>query len=136
MKKTALLFVGILLLASLSAFSQTQSATPTDVFAKTVPIAKIYTDVLGYKVLYVKSNLEIGALYVPLKWFGKAAGKGMIIWENPGAPSYFSIFWVDGKFDHLVLHVPANLTSPVWGVLETSQDLTAQFNVEEPQLTF
>ncbi len=136
MKKTLLILVGLIFLVSISSFAQSQSTSPSDVFVKTVPIVKVYTHALGYKVVYVKSNLEVGSIYLPLTWFGKAAGKGMIIWDQYGALSYFSIFWVDGKFDHIVLHVPANMQNTIWGELNTSEDLTSQFSIEEPKLSF
>jgi hypothetical protein len=136
MKKIVLLCAGILLLASAVAFSQAEQKKITDVFVKTVPVVKVYTHQLGYKVIYVKSTLEMGTLYLPLTWFGKAAGKGDLVWEDLSEPTYFSIFWADGKFDHIVLHVPNNLSSPIWGELEDSPDVAAKFNVEEPQLNF
>ncbi len=136
MKKSVLLCAGILLLACAAAFSQTEPKKITDVFVKTVPVVKVYTHQLGYKVVYVKSNLQMGTMYLPLTWFGKAAGKGAIVWESLREPSYFSIFWADGKFDHIVLHVPNNLSSTIWGALEDSGDVAAKFNVEEPQLNF
>jgi hypothetical protein len=148
MKKTVILCVGIMLVASLCAFSQTEPSSPTaptsaassstlpDPFVKTVPIVKIYVNNLGYKVLYLKSNMEVGIFYVPVTWFGKKTGKGMMVWEPGGQPSYFSVFWLDGKFDHVVIHVPANMQSVIWGVLENSADLSAKFNIEEPSLSF
>jgi hypothetical protein len=60
MKKTALLVSAIVLFASLSAYSQAQSTDNPDMFVKTVPVVKVYTHALGYKVLFVKSNLEMG----------------------------------------------------------------------------
>ena len=136
MKKSVFLAVGILFLFCGFAFSQAQTTATPDVFVKTVPVAKIYTHVLGYKVVYVKSTLEMGTLYLPLTWFGKSAGKAMIVWQSPAEPTHFSIFWVDGKFDHIVLYAPENMGSPVWGVLETSEDVTPLFNVDEPKVSF
>jgi hypothetical protein len=136
MKKSILLCAGILLLASAFAFSQAEQKKITDVFVKTVPVVKVYTHQLGYKVVYVKSNLEMGTIYLPLTWFGKAAGKAALVWENLGEPTYFSIFWADGKFDHIVLHVPNNLSSPIWGALEDSDEVRAKFNVEDLKLDF
>lgn len=136
MKKTALLSAVIMLAAVYGAFAQTQPSNPDDIFNKVVPIVKVYTHALGYKVVFVKSNLEMGSIYCPLTWFGKAAGKGIIVWEIPGEVSYLSIFWLNGKFDHIVLHVPSNSDSPIWGILETSADMSSQFNIEEPKLVF
>jgi hypothetical protein len=135
MKKTVILSVVILCAAALYAYSQATSAT--DIFVKTVPITKIYTHQLGYKVLYLKSNLQVGVIYIPLSWVGHSAGgKAVLVWESSWVSPYFSIFWVDGKFDHIVLHVPSNLQSATWGVLETTLDMDAAFNVQEPKMEF
>ncbi len=136
MRKSLSLVVGILFLVSGLAFSQAQDTATPDVFVKTVPVAKVYTHVLGYKIAYVKSTLELGTLYLPLTWFGKSAGKAMIVWQKPGEPPHFSIFWENGKFDHIVLYAPNDMTSPVWGILETSEDVAPLFNVDEPKVSF
>jgi hypothetical protein len=83
----------------------------------------------------VKSNLQVGAIYVPMGWLGKSDGKAMIMYENT-ASAYMSIFWVDSKFDHMVLHVPANVRALVWGILDTGPDTEAAFDVQEPKLDF
>ena len=135
MRKTIILSIVILCAAVLYGYSQTTAKE--DIFVKTVPIAKIYTHQLGYKVLYLKSNLTIGTVYVPLAWVAKSAGgKAVIIWESNWVSPYFSIFWVDGKFDHIVLHVPTNLQSGVWGELANTPDIEAAFNVQEPKPDF
>ena len=80
----AVLVAGIVLLASVVASAQTQSAQPsqpaqspsaqkqgypTEAYVKNIPLFKILVHPLGYKLLYLKSNETIGELYVPLKWF-------------------------------------------------------------------
>jgi hypothetical protein len=135
MRKSVIIGAVILCVAALYCYSQTSSTTPPDIYVKTVPIAKIYTHDLGYKVLYVKSNLQIGVIFVPMSWIGKSDGKAMMMWENTST-AYLSIFWVDSKFDHMVLHVPSNMQALVWGILETGPNTAAQFNVQEPKLEF
>ncbi len=136
MKKTAILCALFLFAAAFGAFAQTDTTAKNDIFYKLVPIQKVYTHELGYKVVFLKSNYEMGSLYIPAKWFGKAGGKGVMVYETPGEPSYFTIFWTNGKFDHIVLHVPNTPLSSIWGILDTSADFTSQFNVEEPKLEF
>ncbi len=136
MKKIYLLCAAAMLAVSLPVFAQEQQSKPTDIFVKTVPILMVYTHQLGYKVVFVNSRQEAASLYLPITWFGKAGGKGTIVLENSDVPPYLSIFWADGKFDHIVLHVPGDTRSPVWGVLETNEDLKSAFDIEEPKLTF
>ena len=135
MKKRIVLGAVLLFAAALYGYSQAQSTASKDVFVKTISIAKIYTSEYGYKVLYVKSNLTIGVIFVPMSWIGKMDGKAMLLWEST-SHSYFSIFWADGKFDHMVLHVPVNMDAPVWGMLESGPNTEAQFNVQEPKMEF
>ncbi len=102
-----------------------------DIYVKTVPIIKIYSHRLGYKIIYIKSNQEVGAIYVPIKWFTKAGGKGEIVWgDDPDYP-YFSIFWRNGKFDFIRIYVKNNLSDPSWGVLEEGPDVEKYFDIEE-----
>ncbi len=136
MKKIYLLCAAAMLAASLPVLAQEQPSKPTDIFVKTVPVLMVYTHQLGYKVIFVNSKQEAGTLYLPLTWFGKAGGKGTIVVETADVSPYFSIFWADGKFDHIVLHVSGDSRSPMWGILDTNEDLKSVFNVEEPTLTF
>ncbi len=136
MKKTHLLCAAMMLAVSLPMAAQEQASRLPDLFVKTVFFSKVYTHELGYKVLFVNSKEEIGSLYVPLKWFKGSGGKGTMVQERSGEPPYFSIFWADGKFDHIVLHLPLDPLAPVWGRLETNEDLRSVFDIQEPTLTF
>ncbi len=136
MKKTAVICAVFMLAAVFGASAQTDSSGKSDIFYKLVNIQKVYTHALGYKVVFLKSNYEMGSVYIPSRWFGKADGKGVLVYETPGQPSYFSIFWLNGKFDHIVVHVPNNPSNSIWGVLDSTKDFSAQFNVEEPKLEF
>ena len=100
-------FVGLLTLVLLLAAALPLAAQSKDnpIFVKTVPIMKIYGHPLGYRILYEKSNLEVGELYVPVEWFARSGGKGDIVWGTDSAYPYLSIFWKDGKFDHVRLYL-------------------------------
>jgi hypothetical protein len=148
-RAVAILIAGILLLAGLSAFAQTQPAQPaqspsaqrqgypTEAYVKNIPILKILVHPLGYKLLYLKSDMSIGELYVPLKWFhgGVAAVAEITYGISPDRP-YVSISWVDGKFDHITINAQENMLGPTWGTLSPTTDLSAQFNIQEPPRDF
>jgi len=137
MKKALVsLIAAMLLLACLPAFSQQPRAEVKDAYAKTVPIVKIYTHYLGYRVVYLKSNYELGEMYVPLTWFYAAVPKAQIVWGNTREYPYFSLFWVDGKFDYVRLYLKDNPRDSTWGVLDTREDLSANFNVQDPPKQF
>jgi len=132
MKKAVIfLAAGMFLLACLPAFTQ-ENAYPKDAFVKSVPITKVWVHPLGYEVVYFKSNMQPVTIYVPLKWFDYKVGKAEIVYGNNRAYPYFSIFWVDGKFQYIRLYVLDYTTSPTWGVDDgTKTDLTGKFNIQE-----
>jgi hypothetical protein len=153
MKKAVVLFAaGLLLLASLPAFSQAatqpqapaatqapgaQNAYPKDIYYKTVPLLKVWLHSMGYKLQFFNSSSGISDIYVPLNWFNKGSlSKANIIYGNEANFPYCTIVWVDGAFDHITLYVQNDFNSQTWGVLNAAGDLSAQFNVQEPPKEF
>jgi hypothetical protein len=133
MRRTAV-FVIMLLLACSAGFAQQKAQ---DIYVKTVRIAKVYPHALGYRILYFKSTLEYGEMYVPSKWFSFAGtGKMNVIWGNSSEYPYLTIYYVDGKFSHLRLFLNANMHDLSWGILPAGIDLTSQFDVQEPPKDF
>jgi hypothetical protein len=138
-KALVLLAVAALALAAAApAFSQARRADPTDAFVKTVPIAKIYTHVLGYRILYFKSTFEYAEMYVPIGWFKAGVEKAEIIQGNEPSYPYFTLVWADGKFDHVRLYVRDSLMHPSWGELTAvdASQIAGNFNVQGPPLDF
>ena len=134
MRRTAFLVI-LLVLACSVAFAQ-QSAE-RKVYVKTVSIARVYPHALGYRILYFKSTLEYGEMYVPGSWFKfDGAGRGAVVWGNTNEFQYLAIYYADGKFDRIVLYLHENPTHISWGVLPPGIDLTTQFNVQEPPRDF
>ncbi len=134
MKKT----IGLVLifLAFWSLFSLYAQEQDTKLFVKTVSIIKIYTHSAGYKILYLKSNMDLGEFYVPMHWFTRTGGKGEVVWGDQPSYPYFSIFWVDGKYDHIRLYLQKNLGSESWGILKEGSVDDSLFKVEELNLEF
>ena len=112
------------------------AADVPNIFVKTMPITRIYVHSLGFKVLYLKSDLTQGAFYVPISWFDTAGGKGVLIKGNDPSYPYFSIFWKDGKFDSIKIYVKASFDDPTWGSLGTPEGAAEKFNIEELKLDF
>ncbi len=111
-------------------------ADESDMFVKTMPIVKIYSHQLGYKVVYLKNDLNFGEFYVPLKWFDLAGGKGVIIKGFDPAYPYFSIFWKQGKFHSVKLYVKRDLRDGSWGALKIVPDISDKFEIDELELDF
>jgi len=144
-RAVAFLFAGALLLVSISAFAQTQPTQPPstqqgyakEAYVKNISFFKILIHPLGYKVLYWKSDMSIGALYVPLSWFsGGVKAEANITYGSDAQRPYVSIAWVDGKFDHLTINAEEDMLGPTWGQLDPGLNLTAQFNLQEPPREF
>jgi hypothetical protein len=133
MKKAVMaLAAGLFLLACLPAFSQAENKYPKDVYVKTVHIIKISMHELGYKLQYWTSKSKVGEIYVPITWFNKGPeSKADIAYSNDPAYPYFSIFWADGAFDHISIHALSDYGSLTWGVLESKDDLTPLFNIQD-----
>ena len=132
MKKAGIILAAaFLMLTSLPAFSQEQ-AYPKDAYYKVMPIIKIWSNQLGYKLQFWSSKSTVNEFYVPLTWFNKGAeSKADIIYGNDKQYPYFAIFWVDGKFDHINIYAMNDYHSLSWGVLETTSDMAGQFNVQD-----
>jgi hypothetical protein len=120
------------MLVGLPAFAQEQSSNPKDAYYKSVPIVKIWAHQLGYKVQFFNSKSSVSTFYVPITWFDKGPlSRAEIIYGNDNSYPYFTVVWVDGKFDHIRLYVLDDYHSQTWGILETATDISPSFNVED-----
>ena len=102
---------------------------------RTVPIVKIYSHQLGYKVYYRTARGDVDSFYVPVEWFTTAGGKGSITYGTGPQYPYFSIYWVDKKFNHIKLFLIESQLSDTWGSLKAApSEVADQFKVEEPKI--
>jgi len=104
-----------------------------NIYVRSIPIVKILSHPLGYKIFYITSSDELAFMYTPKEWFSQAGGKGSIIWGRTNEYPYFSIFWINNEFSHIKLFLKENLSDPTWGVLEaTNSQVLDKFSVEAP----
>ena len=106
-----------------------------ELYVKTVSIMKILNHALGYKVLYLKSSMEVGEFYVPHSWF-KAGGKAELVLGNGPAFPYFSVFYRNGEFDHVKIYAAENIGHLSWGRLKRQVGDSSKFEVETLDLEF
>ena len=132
MKKGLIICIALILFLATTAVS---FAEESEFFVKTVPISKVYTHLLGYKIVYIKSDLSFGTFHVPLNWF-QAAGKGDLIWGNHPSFPYFSIFYKNGEFSHIRLYVQRAKSHQSWGNLKPDPALKEKFDIETLELDF
>jgi hypothetical protein len=131
MKRTIMLIALILLVLGVV---NAQEQDPK-IFVKTVGIMKILNHSLGYKVLYLKSTMEVGEFYVPHSWF-KAGGKAELVLGDTPAFPYFSVFYRDGEFDHIKLYAHENIRHLSWGRLKRQVGDSSKFEIETLDLEF
>jgi len=111
-------------------------------YVKSVPISKVYNLKLGFRVVYMKSNTQMQAFYVPNTWLETAAVTGSapkaeVLYGNEDAYPYFSIFWANGKFDHIRLYLKSNLEDKSWGSINPAWgNLDDKFKVDTLKLEF
>ena len=133
MKRTVMLVALVLLIVGVFAVSA-QEQDPK-LYVKTVSIMKILNHALGYKVLYLKSSMEVGEFYVPHSWF-KAGGKAELVLGDTPAFPYFSVFYRDGKFDHIKIYAAENIGHLSWGRLKRQVGDSSKFDIETLDLEF
>jgi len=85
-----------------------------------VDVVKVYSHADGYKVIYRKGSVDVGAVYLPSRWFTSGGKAALVRGYDPSFP-YMTIFYRDGKFDHLRLYVVADQRDLSWGVLSPDE---------------
>jgi hypothetical protein len=81
-----------------------------------VDVVKVFSHAEGFKVIYRKGTADVGATFIPSRWF-VPGGKAELVRGNDTSFPYMSIFYKDGKFDHLRLYVLSDQRDLTWGVL-------------------
>ncbi|MBN1413284.1 MAG: hypothetical protein JW969_20755 [Spirochaetales bacterium] len=121
-----------LILCFFVSFVYAQEVTDDSVvFVKTAPILRVLAHELGYKIYYTKHGIDVGVFYIPYSWFSQAGGKGQVIWGKNKAYPYFTIFWVDGKLDHINVYLQENMQHYSWGILNaTVTEVKDKFDVD------
>ena len=127
----ALLVTLMVLVPSTALLAQDQGGERDVLYAINVPVQRVFPHSLGYKVVYDRSDLYPGEVYLPGRWFTGAAARGELIYSRHPSVPYMVIFYRNGEFSHLRLFVSANRSDRTWGTLPSGQDLREQFSTEE-----
>lgn len=97
-----------------------------------VSLEKVIPHKLGFIVTYRKGNFDFAESYLPVEWFGGTATKGEVIRISGGAAwPYMSVFYKDGKVDHIRLYVRKELGHTSWGALPSGKNVDEKFKVED-----
>jgi len=117
------IFILLILFITVCGIIGAQEATgKTAYYAKSVLIYKVYSHSMGFKVVYHKTGLEQGVLYIPFSWFGNAVRKGEIVYGNDRSYPFFTVFYRDGKFDYIRLYLQESHDHLSWGMLFVSAE--------------
>jgi hypothetical protein len=136
MKRVAGLLLALVLFGLAVPLFAEYNVKGEDVFPVHRHIAMIYAHRMGYKIVFVRGNSEFGVFYVPLDWFGKAGGKGEIVWGSERSYPAFTAFYVDGEFSHIRLYLKRNLNDITWSVLRASAEEQKMFDVDTLEIEY
>jgi hypothetical protein len=119
----------------LTAFIACALAAETSAFYPVrIDVVKVFSHSDGFRVVYRKGSADVAAVYLPARWF-VSGGKAELVRGNDTSFPYMSIFYKDGKFDHLRLYVLADQHDPTWGILEPSEG-AGKFASEDLKIEF
>jgi hypothetical protein len=131
MKRAIVLFVLVAFVAlGLAAESSVQSSF----YPVRIDVLKVYSHGDGFKVLYRKGSSDVGVVYIPARWF-VPGGKAELVRANDPSFPYMTIFYKDGKFDHLRLYVLTDTKDDTWGVLSPAEG-TGKFGSDDFKIDF
>ncbi|MGA2545730.1 MAG: hypothetical protein ABSF43_04235 [Rectinemataceae bacterium] len=99
-----------------------------------IDVVKVFSHSDGFRVIYRKGLSETAAVYLPARWF-VSGGKGELIRANDDSYPYMTVFYKDGKFDHLRLYVLSDQKDQTWGILSPSEGV-GKFDSEDLKLEF
>lgn len=109
---------------------------PESIYVATVDVERVYPHPLGYRVVYIRSDLYPDEVYLPGRWFTSAAGKGEIMTRYDDTVPYMQVYYFDGEFSHVRLFVHGNPSHRSWGALPGGEDLSDEFSIETLEINY
>ena len=113
------------------------SATESDFYVQTLYVEKVYPHALGFKIEYRRpTSMLLAASYLPIEWFGKPDSPAKIVYANDNTVPFVNVYWRNGEFHHFVLYVHPSHNHISWESLGQSEDISARFDIDEPDFSF
>jgi hypothetical protein len=131
MKRSAII---IALIAVVSLGLAAEASTLSAFYPVRIDVVKVFSHGDGFKVIYRKGTADVGAVYIPARWF-VPGGKAELVRASDSSFPYMTIFYKDGKFDHLRLYVLSDQKDETWGVLSPS-DGAGKFASDDFKIDF
>lgn len=125
-------------ISGLCSLSAQNFENESEYYAKTVPIARIYTHEEGYRIDYMREDNRLDTFLAPLEWFYGSQRKGVIAFGEGRAYPYASFFFKDGDLDHFRLYLVESLAHESWATYETGDETAANFppGDSNPEINF
>lgn len=98
----------------------------TDLSYVNVPILKIYEGKDGYAIIYQKNKVGTGYTVIPKAWAkGNPDNPRKLKFRNSkkNNSSYMTIVKDNGEFKRVILTVPMNKSTGIWGVVDYRKSL-------------
>lgn len=98
----------------------------TDLSYVNVPILKILEGKDGYAIIYQKNRVGTGSTVIPKAWAkGTPDNPRKLKFRNSkrNNTSYMTIVKDNGEFKRVILTIPMNKASGIWGVIDTRKSL-------------
>jgi hypothetical protein len=136
--KRATFFVIILLLISAAGAFAQNIENESELYPKTLQIARIFNHSKGYRVDYIRQDYTVGTFWAPVEWFRGAASMGAIAHGSGRAYPYVTFFYRDGEVDHFRLYLVESPAHESWGFLDPNTDYSGEFPPvdSKPEISF
>lgn len=89
-----------------------------------VTVYKVLDHKDAYVVMYAKGHRDVGTVTVPKKWYDEKPAKVSFRPLPKGMTSYMTVISKEGSFNHLILTLPTSHSSKVWGVADSSVQIS------------
>jgi len=103
-------------------------------YARSFFVHRIFPNQRGYRVQYWTDSGAPAETFLPIEWFRQAGGRGVFVEGNSPAYPFMQVFWRNGEFQHVRLHVRSNMSHESWGRWIAPDNVDELFDVEEPVL--
>ena len=131
MKRAAIVVVLIAIVAGALAAAP---ANESSFYPVRVDVVKVFSHADGFRVIYRRGSSSVGEVYLPARWF-VSGGKAELVRGNDASFPYITVFYKDGKFDHLRLYVLADQKDQTWGILNPA-DGAGKFTSDDLKLDY
>ena len=137
MKRIILFVISLLLFSTTGAFAQ-KFENESELYPKTLSIARVYNHSKGFRIDYIRQNYTVGSFWAPIAWFRGAGSTGEIAYGSSAAYPYVTFYYKDGVVDHFRLYLIENPAHESWGSLDPAEDYSDKFPPDDskPEISF